>query len=52
MLKEMSGAELAEVLTEMANRVQDTVNSNKTVVEKLREEAMKLEQLRKGRPNA
>ena len=52
MLGEMSGQELAEVLKEMANRVQETVNNNKSVVDKLREEAMKLEQSRKDNPHA
>lgn len=50
MLKEMSGQELAEVLKEMADRVQETVASNQTVIEKLREEAVKLESQR--RPDA
>lgn len=48
MLREMSGQELADVLKEMANRVSETVASNKNVIDKLREEAMKLESQRKG----
>lgn len=53
MLREMSGQELAEVLKEMADRVSETVASNQSVIERLREEAMKLEaQRRDSNPNA
>lgn len=51
MLSEMTGEELAEVLREMADRVQETVNANETIVERLRETARDLES-RRQEPNA
>lgn len=51
MLAEMTGAELAQVLSEMADRVAKTVHANQVVVEKLRQAALELESKRKN-PNA
>lgn len=48
LLAEMTGEELAQVLTEMADRVQETVASNRSVVERLRKLAAELEAKRRG----
>jgi hypothetical protein len=46
MLSEMTGEELAGVLSEMADRVSETVKSNQATVEQLRKAAMELESKR------
>lgn len=47
MLAEMTGEELAEVLREMADIVQETVATNQVVVNQLRDAALELESKRK-----
>ena len=48
LLIDMSGEELAEVLKEMAARVQATMDVNKDVIQKLKDVAAELESKRKG----
>lgn len=47
LLADMTGEELAEVLREMAERVQSTMDVNREVIKKLREAAEELESKRK-----
>ena len=48
LLSEMSGTEIAEFLSEMADRLQHTMQSNRVVIDKLRDAAEELEKYQNG----